>query len=234
MPVISFISPKGGVGKTTATTLLSTQLARKAQVIIIDADPNKPIAAWAALKGVPANIRIVSEVNQENILDCIEEATAQAPFVIVDCEGTASLTVAYAIGASDLVVVPTQGSQLDAKQAAKALSLIKNTERQSRRPIPHAVLLTRTNPVIRPRTLTSIHEQLRSHGINLFNTQLHEREAFKAMFSFGGTLEALDPAQVANIDKAVANAREFTAEVIELLKAAQNQDDAQPSAREIA
>ncbi|ADU14994.1 ParA family protein [Asticcacaulis excentricus] len=218
MPVISFISPKGGVGKTTAATLMATQLARKTQVIIIDADPNRPILAWSQLSGCPANIRIVSDANQENILDKIEEAAAEAPFVVVDCEGTASLTVAYAIGASDLVVVPTQGSQLDAKQAAKALSLIKNTERQSRRPIPHAVLLTRTNPIIKPRTLSAIHEQLRAHGIRLFDTQLHEREAFKAMFSFGGALETLDPSQVANIDKAVANARAFVAEAIELLK----------------
>lgn len=218
MPVISFISPKGGVGKTTAATLMATQLSRKTQVIVIDADPNRPILAWSQLAGCPANIRIVSDANQENILDKIEEASGEAPFVVVDCEGTASLTVAYAIGASDLVVVPTQGSQLDAKQAAKALSLIKNTERQSRRPIPHAVLLTRTNPVIKPRTLSAIHEQLKSHGIKLFETQLHEREAFKAMFSFGGTLETLDRTQVANIDKAIFNARDFVAEAIRLLK----------------
>jgi len=223
MPVISFISPKGGVGKTTAATLMATQLARKTKVIVIDADPNRPILAWSQLNaskegGCPANIRIVSDANQENILDKIEEAAAEAPFVVVDCEGTASLTVAYAIGASDLVVVPTQGSQLDAKQAAKALSLIKNTERQSRRPIPHAVLLTRTNPIIKPRTLSAIHEQLRAHGIRLFDTQLHEREAFKAMFSFGGALETLDPAQVSNVDKAIANARAFVAEAVDLLK----------------
>jgi chromosome partitioning protein len=218
MPVISFISPKGGVGKTTAATLMATQLARKTQVIVIDADPNRPILAWSQLAGCPENLRIISDANQENILDKIEEASTQAPFVVVDCEGTASLTVAYAIGASDLVVVPTQGSQLDAKQAAKALSLIKNTERQSRRPIPHAVLLTRTNPIIKPRTLSAIHEQLKSHGIKLFQTQLHEREAFKALFSFGGTLENLDRAQVANIDKAIFNARDFVTEAIEFLK----------------
>ena len=50
MPVISFISPKGGVGKTTAATILTTQLARKAKVIVIDADPNRPVAAWAQLQ----------------------------------------------------------------------------------------------------------------------------------------------------------------------------------------
>ena len=96
MPVISLISPKGGVGKTTAATLLATQLARKSQVIVIDADPNRPIEAWSKLAGVPDNLRVVSDANQENIIDRIDEAAAEVPFVIVDCEGTASLTVAAA------------------------------------------------------------------------------------------------------------------------------------------
>jgi chromosome partitioning protein len=221
MPTISFISPKGGVGKTTAATILAVELASKAKVIVIDADPNRPIETWAKLGNMPANIEIVADANQENILDKIEEAARRAPFVVVDCEGTASLTVAYAIGASDLVIVPSQGSQLDAKQAAKALSLIKNTEKQSRRSIAHAVLLTRTNPAVKPRTLVNIQEQLRKHGVAMFNTQMHEREAYRAMFSFGGTVQTLDPKQVTNLDKAAANARAFANEVVAMLKASQ-------------
>lgn len=220
MPVISFISPKGGVGKTTAATLLATQLARKAKVVVIDADPNRPIEAWSKLAGCPENIRIMSDVNQDNIIEKIDEASEEAPFVVVDCEGTASLTVAYAIGASDLVVVPTQGSQLDARQAAKALTLVKNQEKQARRPITHAVLVTRSSPAIRTRSLGNIQDQLRQFGVDMFETHLNEREAFRAMFSFGGPLEDLDPAQVSNIEKAVVNARAFAAEVLDMLKRA--------------
>ena len=218
MPTIAFISPKGGVGKTTATVVLATQLGRKAPVIVIDADPNRPVAAWAKLGRCPEKISVVSDATQENILEKIDEAAQAAPFVVVDCEGTASLTVAYAIGAADLVIVPTQGSQLDAKEAARALSLVKNQERQARRKIPHAVLLTRTNPIIRPRTLAHVQAEQARHGVAMLETQLNEREAFRALFSFGGGLEDLPPSNVANIDKAVANARNFAAEVVELLR----------------
>ena len=218
MPTIAFISPKGGVGKTTAATVLATQLARKSRVIVIDADPNRPIAAWARLGGKPDTLSVISDVSQENIIERIEEASTQAAFVVVDCEGTASLTVAYAIGSADLVIVPTQGSQLDAKEAARALSLVKNQERQSRRKIPHAVLLTRTNPIIRPRTLTHVQAEFARHGVLLLDTQLNEREAFRAMFSFGGPIEDLPPDGVANIEKAIINARSFTSEVVELLR----------------
>lgn len=234
MPVISFISPKGGVGKTTAATLLATQLARKAKVVVIDADPNRPIAAWAKLGGKPDNINVVTDANQENIIDKIEEASQVAPFVVVDCEGTASLTVAYAIGASDLVIVPTQGSQLDAKQAARALSLIKNQEKQARRQIPHAVLLTRTSPAIRPRTLGHIQDQLREHGVMMLESQLNEREAFRAMFSFGGTLETLNSDQAGNLDRAIANARAFASEVIQLLRRAGEGAPPSQDEREVA
>lgn len=218
MPVISFISPKGGVGKTTAATLLATQLARKSRVIVIDADPNHPIEAWSKLAGVPEGLSVVSDVSQETIIDRIDEAAAEVPFVVVDCEGTASLTVAYAIGCSDLVIIPTQGSQLDAKQAARAISLIKNEEKRSRRKIVHAVLLTRTNPAIKPRTLGHVQNQLTSHGVSLFKAELNEREAFRAIFSFGGVLEALDPAKVGNLEKAIANARAFAGEAVDMLK----------------
>lgn len=51
-----------------------------------------------------------------------------------------------------------------------------------------------------------------------FDTQLVEREAFKAMFSLDGTLELLDSHQVSSPGEAVANARAFAAEVVQVLK----------------
>ena len=58
-------------------------------------------------------------MTEENIIEEIEAAAQKTPFVIVDLEGTASMTVAYAVSRADLVIIPTQGSQLDAKQASQ-------------------------------------------------------------------------------------------------------------------
>lgn len=55
-------------------------------------------------------------------------------------------------------------------------------------------------------------------GLACFETQLVDHEAFRAMFSFGGTLELLDSRQVSSPEKAVANARAFAAEVLQVLK----------------
>ena len=57
MPVITFSSPKGGAGKTTAATILATELAeRGAAVTIIDADPNKNVVDWAKLPGLAGEL----------------------------------------------------------------------------------------------------------------------------------------------------------------------------------
>ena len=128
------------------------------------------------------------------------------------------MMVGYAISRADLVIIPIQGSQLDAKQATRAIRLIKQQEKAFRKAIPFAILFTRTPAAIRPRTLVHIQREFHKHEIRSFTTQLHEREAYRALFSFGGTLETLDHSQVGGLEKAVANAREYAAEAVAMLR----------------
>ena len=235
MPTIVFASPKGGVGKSTSAVLLATELARKgADVTIIDADPNKPVSDWAKRPGRPENLIVLSDVTEETVIDEIEAAARKTPFVVVDLEGTASMMVAYAISRADLVIIPTQGSQLDAAQAAKAIKLIRQQEKAFSRPIPYAILFTRTSAAIRPRTLQHIQDEFRKHGVLAFDTHMHERDAFKGIFSFGGTLDTLNPAQVSNLDSAVVNARAFAGEVIAMLRRTQAQPEQSDTQAEVA
>ena len=219
MPTILFASSKGGVSKSTSAVVLGTQIAiRGASVTMIDADPNHPVATWAKRPGRPEALTVVSGVNERTIIDEIETAAEQTSFVIVDVEGTASMTVAYAISRADLVIIPVQGSQLDAAEAAKAIKLIRQQEKAFGRRIPYVVLLTRTSTAIQPRTLKHIRAELEGAGVPILETQMHEREAFRAIFSFGGTVESLRPEQVGGLEAAVKNARAFAAEVIAMLK----------------
>ncbi|WP_294620754.1 ParA family protein, partial [uncultured Roseovarius sp.] len=134
MPVIAFANPKGGAGKTTSALLLATELAEKgASVTLLDADPEKWISQWASLPDKPETITVHSDVTEDSIVEQIDEAAQSSQFVIVDLEGTASLMVANAIGMADLVIIPTQGSSMDARGAAKTIRLIRNQERMARR-----------------------------------------------------------------------------------------------------
>ena len=224
MPTIVFASPKGGVGKSTSAVMLAAELAGKgAAVTVIDADPNKPVSSWAKRPGRPDNLIVLADVTEETVIEEIEAAAARTPFVVVDLEGTASMMVAYAISRADLVIIPTQGSQLDAVEAAKAIKLIRQQEKAFGRKIPYAILFTRTSAAIKPRTLQHIQDEFTKHGVRTFHTQIHEREAFRAIFSFGGTLTGLDASQVSNLVAATANARAFAAEVVATLRETTNQ-----------
>ena len=72
---------------------------------------------------------------------------------------------------------------------------------------------TRTNLAITPCTLTYIINEFKKSGIEIFNCSLIEREAFRAIRSFGGTIENLDSKEVSGKDKAIANVFAFTEEV---------------------
>jgi chromosome partitioning protein len=220
MPVITMASPKGGVGKSTAAVILATQLAESgASVTIIDADPNKPVSRWAARPpGKPQNLTLIDNVTEQTIIRAIDDAARKAAFVIVDLEGTASMTVVYAISRADLVVIPTSASLLDAVEAVSAVQLVQRQEEAFRMKIPSAVLFTKTSAAIRTRTLISIEDELAANEVRVFSTRLHEREAFRSIFSYGGTLSSLNPKNVRNIPAAVENAQAFAAEVIEMLK----------------
>jgi chromosome partitioning protein len=219
MPTIAFVSPKGGAGKTTSAFLLSTALAKLYDVTVIDADPNHPIENWATGGNTPPRLSIVSDANEETIIERIEDAASKTPFVVVDLEGTASKIVIYAISQADFVIIPAQGSQLDANEASRAIRVVLQSAKMTGKAKPYAVLLTRTSPLIRTRTQAHIQNGLVGAGIPVLETELNERDAFKAVFSFQQTLDGLSATDVPNLDKAKLNVWQFVEEVIERLKA---------------
>lgn len=230
MPTIVMASPKGGAGKSTTALLLATELAHLgADVTLIDADHNQPLAKWAAQGNAPANIGIVHDVSEQTIIDTIDRATEQTSFVIVDLEGTASKMVSYAISRADLVIIPTKASHLDAVESAAALYEVERVKKAFRVPISTAILFTQTNPAIRTRSLVALENTFARHHTTVINCRLHEREAYRAMFAFGLPLRALDPEQARNIPAAIENAQALAAEVIRLIDRAQLQESETPS-----
>jgi chromosome partitioning protein len=218
MTCIVFASSKGGAGKSTSAVLLATELAGQgATVTLIDADPNQPVSRWAKKPGKPPNLTVIGDVDEASISDEILNAKTRSQFVIVDLEGTASAMVTFAIGEADLVIIPTQGSQLDAAEAVRAVKLVRNTGRKMPQPIPATILFTRANAAIATRDLKEIRAQFTADNVPILDTQLIERAAYRALFAYGGTLKTLDSKDVSGIPAATRNAREFAGEIIGLL-----------------
>jgi chromosome partitioning protein len=218
MPTIVMASSKGGCGKSTCAVVLATELAlRGTDVTIIDVDPNQPISRWAEKPGKPETLTVLSGTTEDTLLDDIEYAEQETAFVVVDLEGSANLAVALAMSKADLVIIPMKGSHLDATEAVKVIKFLHNQERAYRREIPYTLLYNHTNPAIRSRTLTAIERDFRAQGIPVLQTPLHERDAYRALFAFGGTLSSLDPLKVGGLAAAAGNAKMFVTEVVKKL-----------------
>ena len=218
MPVISFASPKGGAGKTTAALLLATELAHARKdfaVTLIDCDPRQWCVKWGQGGQVPDNMTIIPKPSENDILQVIAKAKAKTPFVLVDLEGTDSRLVAYAISRSDLVIIPTQGGPMEGESAADAIKLVKLQEQAFERKIPFAVLMTRTSAAIKSKIEKDLTKQMLSSDIPVFTTQLLERNAFRAIVAYQRPLWAL-PKSTYNLADAQKNARAFAVEVIDM------------------
>ena len=115
MPTISFASSKGGAGKTTSAIILGTELAANGtDVTFIDADPAHRLIRWSTKAALPERVDVIQSEGERGILDEIDAAAQKSTFVIVDLEGSASRLASYAIGESDLVIVPSGEEQQDA------------------------------------------------------------------------------------------------------------------------
>jgi chromosome partitioning protein len=164
-------------------------------------------------------------VDESQLVTCIEEAAAKTPIVIIDLEGTASKMVLYAISRADFVVIPMGGSREEGKAAGRALQAIRESEKITGAPIPHAVVLTRTDPMIRSRTFLHTVKCVKEAGIPILKTELNARDAFKGIFDFQRTLDDLNPADVPNLDKAKRNVLELAEEIIARIVAEQGSRD---------
>ncbi|MHA7968591.1 ParA family protein [Rhizobium terricola] len=218
MPVISFANAKGGAGKTTAALLLATELAHQGyRVAILDADPQRWISQWHDISGPQHNIEVISEVSVASLQGHIRELSRSADYTIIDLAGARDAIVTTAIGLSDHVMIPVQGCAMDARGGAQILDLIKLMEDTGKLKIAHSVVLTRVTSMVTTRALLTIKGLLAARGVNVIDTPIVERTAFREIFDCGGTLYTMDAAKVSNLDRARENAQAFAGEVMRLL-----------------
>ena len=221
MPNIAFISPKGGVGKTTAALLLALGLAERGQrVAIIDSDPNKPLVRWAALPDRPELISVHPAPTAPDIRDAAREAQRREPdWLVMDTEGSERGAMAFSTLRCDLVLTPVSGSQLDLHEAVKASDMVKSFGRRAGRAPVHRAVLSRIPAAIKPRMLKSVVSQLREAEVQILPTPLIDKEAFRTLFFTGGGFEGLQSLGVWGAASAHHNAAQFVADVIELVQA---------------
>ena len=210
MFVITFSNPKGGTGKTTANMILAEQIAnRGGRVTILDCDPNTNIVDWAANRedeGKPVPFRVIPRVEKaDDFFDQLEGEGDKADFCLIDLEGTADQLTTFATQAADLVIVPMTLTYMEARQAQRAVKVVKQMARASRRNIKTALLLNRTSTAVQSGDHRQMRQALVDGGADVLPVELMNRAAFDSMFQQGltlGEMRARLEEQTANLSDA--------------------------------
>jgi chromosome partitioning protein len=208
IPVISFASTKGGVGKTTMAFVVATAIARwpnpgsKYRVACIDADPNGTLDAALRKSGNP-DIRSLPS-SAETLLPMLRDAQSSAGLVLIDLEGSANQAMLYACGKSDLVLIPAQPSAYDVREARRTADVVSQAADLVGRQIEVRVVLTRM-PVLRQRVAEHSRAQFAKSGLPLLPVELVQRTAFQTMTYTGVPPYQADPGggAAANVDALV-------------------------------
>lgn len=234
MTVITFANTKGGAGKTTAAVLFTSELLHRGyRVCILDADPQRWLARWVEQMGGLPGLSVDSYITTATLQRTVAEKRKMFEYVVVDMPGIQSSLLASAVGFSNHVIVPIQGSQMDAQGGAQVLDLIRYLDRSAGISVPHSVLLSRVNPCVTTRSMQVVKKLLADQSIRVLNTPIVERSAYREMFDFHCLLRRLDPQKVSNLDKAIENASRYADEIMALAPASQRLEPALMQSRRV-
>lgn len=217
MAVLTFANTKGGAGKTTAVVIVACELARMGfSVAVLDADPQLWISKWyeRLADRAPSALSVIPYVTAANLGHYARKLRNEVDFLLIDLPGARSPLLAQALGYSNYVLIPVQGSAMDAEGATNVIELLQYLEDRADIRIPHSVVLTRVNPMVTTRALQSVKELLSSRRVHVLSTSIIERAAYREVFGYGQTLYSIDPESVSNLDKAQQNAQALAQEVL--------------------
>ena len=131
LKVISLVSQKGGVGKSSLAVSLAV-VAHEANhsVVVLDADRQGTAVQWAAVrKGAPPEVAAVAADKLEAVIGRLA-ASASAEVAFVDTAGIDGSEAAVAIRLSDLCLVPTRPSAADLRAVSPTLAAILRLEKR--------------------------------------------------------------------------------------------------------
>jgi len=139
MPVIAIAGRKGGIGKTTITGNLASELAALGHaVMVLDADPQRSLFQWAR-QGDGLLARCVERVETEDadaFRAGVRAAEKHVDRVLIDTPPGHPETTRMAALVADLMLLPCGPSPLDLFGANEALALVLKVraQRKAKRP----------------------------------------------------------------------------------------------------
>lgn len=189
MKILTVISQKGGVGKTTIATALAVAAeADGKSVALFDLDPQASACFWADRRratgrGETPVVRDVNFNRLPHVLEAMREA--KADLVILDCPPQQRDIADAALSVADLVLIPTRAETLDIRAMTQTVRLAKQ---MGKRP---AVVLTFCPPT--GAELEQAREIVAQLEADLVPVAMHLRKSFARAQQDGQTAQEYEP-----------------------------------------
>lgn len=194
MPIISFINPKGGSGKTTSISNISVALLELGyKVKALDADPQTSLYQWNKVRdfqiknGESLKPFFVASVQGQSLIEIIEEAKIISPdtFILIDTTGTNDENTRAAILRSEYIITPCSFSAIELWEVHKVIKLTENLAQRTGRNKIKVLLFfnkTPTNPKshkIRKEAALEYLETAMIFPDKIFDAVIKERVVFQ-------------------------------------------------------
>jgi chromosome partitioning protein len=199
MATLSIASAKGGCGKTTTAILLGAELALNQgyNVALLDSDLNQHASAFGK-KAQIERLTIIPDIDEANVLTALRKAETESDLVLIDLPGGSSTLALKALQRSHFVLVPTQASLPDVRDAMKTIAQIDDAQDLARAPIARALIWTRLLPGFESRSARHVRTSLEGQGTDILTAALMERAAFREMHITGRVPRQDDPGSAAS------------------------------------
>lgn len=183
MQVISIVSSKGGVGKTTLTSALAVAAAGDGKrVALVDLDPQGSLEGWLDRRGgddlaVLENIEKASQAVEE-----IDED--QYDLLLVDTPPAFLALIEDAIQSADLVVIPLRASALDILASEDAVLMAREAN------VAHLCVINDAEP--RWKTTEAASKYLTVNKVPVAKAIITHRAAYLGAMTAGKTGPEID------------------------------------------
>lgn len=187
-------TPKGGVGKSSISiNLAAIAAARGIDVVLLDTDETGSARGWAQARreeGHSPDIPILGLPG--NPAKELSSLSSRYELLIVDIGAQDYRVMMQCAALADIVLVPCGPDQWEADDAVKAFQIMEKMGHQHEfGRIPAYALLNKmpTHPRSREREMTATY--LRDHGIEVFDSVLAFRSAYRNVGRSGKALHEL-------------------------------------------
>lgn len=189
MKIWTFVTQKGGAGKTTLATNLAVKASEKGEkVLLIDIDPQKSASKWWQRRD--SDDPLLVDISHDELGEALKMAKKnEFTLVIIDTAGHQHLKQNDAVAKASFCLIPCQPSIADIEAVYPTVDLLKRMKKH------FAFVLTRCPAIGQDQQ--SAREGLSGFGL-VCKPYTVERKAYKNAFALGEGVSEFDRVDKSN------------------------------------